>query len=286
MWFFCILAPTSSVIPGNRQTLAEHRMYLPLAVIAVLVVLGVQRWFALRLAARRAAFATLAACAGAALVLGWLPVRRNEDYRSETALYRDTVDKRPNNAFARYNLGKALAESGAPAEAVGHYEAALQLEPGWAHVHFNLGKALVELGRLPQGAAHYERAVRLKPDYAKAHYNLGITLVQLDRKEAALAAYRTAVTLRPDYTEARENLGGVLLDLGRPAEAAEQIEQTLAAGAAGAEAQTNLGTTYLLLGRGPEAVRCFEAALRLNPRFEPARVRLEQARQRAAEPRP
>src|SRR6185437_13300279 len=31
--FFAILAPTS-LIPGNRQTAAEHRMYLPLAAVA------------------------------------------------------------------------------------------------------------------------------------------------------------------------------------------------------------------------------------------------------------
>jgi len=35
-WFFGILAPSSSVIPLTTQTMAEHRMYLPLiAVIAI-----------------------------------------------------------------------------------------------------------------------------------------------------------------------------------------------------------------------------------------------------------
>jgi protein O-mannosyl-transferase len=39
--FFAVLSPTSSIVPGNRQTLAEHRMYLPLAVVIVLAVCGV-----------------------------------------------------------------------------------------------------------------------------------------------------------------------------------------------------------------------------------------------------
>src|SRR4029077_19247678 len=38
-WFFLILAPTSSVLPISDLAF-EHRMYLPLAAIVVLVVVG------------------------------------------------------------------------------------------------------------------------------------------------------------------------------------------------------------------------------------------------------
>ena len=45
VWFLAMLAPTS-LIPGNRQTIAEHRMYLPLATVAVaLVVAPASGWF-------------------------------------------------------------------------------------------------------------------------------------------------------------------------------------------------------------------------------------------------
>jgi hypothetical protein len=47
-WFFGILAPTS-LAPGTTQMIVEHRMYLPLAALAVLFVLAVHA------AARRAA---------------------------------------------------------------------------------------------------------------------------------------------------------------------------------------------------------------------------------------
>ena len=42
-WFFAILAP-SSLIPGPRQTMAEHRMYLALAVVVSLGVLAGYAW--------------------------------------------------------------------------------------------------------------------------------------------------------------------------------------------------------------------------------------------------
>ena len=39
-WFFAILAPTSSVVPVATQTVAEHRMYLPLAAVLTGLVVG------------------------------------------------------------------------------------------------------------------------------------------------------------------------------------------------------------------------------------------------------
>ncbi len=39
-WFFLILAPTSSVVPVATQTIAEHRMYLPLAAVLTAVALA------------------------------------------------------------------------------------------------------------------------------------------------------------------------------------------------------------------------------------------------------
>src|SRR5262249_7385698 len=37
-WFFIIISPSSSVVPLAGQTMAEHRMYLPLAAVIVLVL--------------------------------------------------------------------------------------------------------------------------------------------------------------------------------------------------------------------------------------------------------
>lgn len=279
VWFFAILAPTSSILPGNRQTLAEHRMYLPLAAVVVLAVVGSYRVIACGAGTRAAAGRRILILGTACAVgLGWLTIRRNEDYRTELTLYRDTVAKRPDNAFARYNLGKALAESGAPAEAIAHYEAALRLEPTWAHAHYNLGNALAELGRSGLAAEQFRHALRLKPDYLRARYNLGNMLVQLGDRSAALDEYLAVVRLRPDYAEARDNLGSVLLDLGRTAEAVEQYRQVVALGAAAPETHCNLGVALLLLDRARDALPHFEKALAGNPRLVPAREGMARAR--------
>ncbi len=91
-WFFLILAPTSSVVPISGQPMAEYRMYLPLAAVITLVVIGIDSRMG-----RRSTAVFLALAVG----LGFLATWRNEDYRTELSIWNDTVAKCPDNAALR-----------------------------------------------------------------------------------------------------------------------------------------------------------------------------------------
>jgi tetratricopeptide (TPR) repeat protein len=275
--FFAVLSPTSSIVPGNRQTLAEHRMYLPLASIVVLLACGTY----LAAHARRQRGALLAVALMGALAWGALTVRRNVDYRSEIALYHDTAVKRPQNGFARYNLAKALAEAGHHAGAVPEYEAALRLMGDVPGLHYNLANSLAALGRRDEAIAHYEAALRAEPRYARAEFNLGNVLLESGRKEDAAKHFAAAIALEPGLVEARVNLGGVLLELGRLPEARQHFEQVLRSDANHVLALFNLGNACLLEQRWDEAIRHFEKVITLQPGLAIARERLEMARTKA-----
>jgi tetratricopeptide (TPR) repeat protein len=49
-------------------------------------------------------------------------------------------------------------------EAIGHFQAALRIQPDYADAHYNLGVALANSGRVPEAIQHLEAAERLKPD--------------------------------------------------------------------------------------------------------------------------
>ena len=267
--FFAVLAPTSSFVPGNRQTIAEHRMYLPLAAAITLAVGAARgRQGALVVAAIAAAF-------------GVLTARRNADYASALTLYRDNVAKRPHNGFARYNLGRAYAEAGRHAAAIAEYEASLRLMPGVAQTHNNLGNSLAAAGRTTEALAHYESAVRLDPRYANAHFNLGNLLVAAGDKAAAREHFRTAVALAPQLADARTNFASVLLELGELDAARAQFEIVLQSAPDSVEALFGLGTVFLLRERWDEAARAFETVVRRRPDLAVARERLEIARARS-----
>ena len=265
--FFGILAPVSSVVPVANQPMAEHRMYLPLAAVVVLVVLGVQA-----LLGRRTVVVVVLA-----IGLGFLTVRRNEDYRSEFAIWEDTVAKRPKNGRAHYNLGVVLQQVGRVQDAIGQYEQALRLKPEMVEAHNNLGKALLAVGRVSDAIEQYELALRLKPDSAETHYDLAVALRQAGEIEDAIGHYKRAVSIDPDYLEAHSNLGIVLWQEGKLDDAIEQFGQALRVKPDSAETHNNLGVALAMKGSTEEAIAHFSAALRIRPDFMDAARNLQAA---------
>jgi tetratricopeptide (TPR) repeat protein len=267
-WFFVILAPSSSVIPLASQTIAEHRMYLPLAAVVALAVLGLHR-----LAGRRSLPVLLALALG----LGWLTVLRNEDYRDEVGIWRDTVAKVPDSARARYDLGLMLEQRHRTAEAVTNFQEALRLKPDYAEAHNNLGSVLFEEGRVDDAVAHYVEALAANPSLAEAHYNLGRALFQLNRLPEAIDQYEQALRLDPEYADALINLGIALAKAGRTDEAIAHLREAVRLAPREAEAHYNLARALDQTGRLAEAVTAYQAALRLQPDFPEAHNNLAYA---------
>lgn len=304
-WFFVILAPSSSIVPVATQTMAEHRMYLPLAAVSMLWVCGLHALL------RRSAL-TLILTFILTPPLGWLTFHRNNDYRSSQAIWSDTVAKCPDNARAHSNLGFALFEAGRIPDAIAHLQRALQLQPDFAEVHNNLGNALIADGRADEAIPHFEAAfrlhfspaevyqnlgsalasagrleeavvqyrvgLRLNPGFAEAHNNLGIALARLQRLREAATEFQEAVRLDPNNGQAWSNLGNVLLQLGRTSEAIAQYEESLRHLPDSVETHFNLGNALVRAGRIPEAQVQFEKVLELRPDFAPAQTMLARLR--------
>ena len=116
-WFFVILAPTSSVVPIVTEVAAEHRMYLPLAAVIVVAVLGVD---ALLRRVRRD-WPARPASRSRLRPRSHAPPRQTRAIAISSAtktIWRDTVEKRPDNARARNNYAVDLIARGAMADAV------------------------------------------------------------------------------------------------------------------------------------------------------------------------
>ena len=271
VWFFAILAPSSSVWPLATQTLAEHRMYLPLAAVVTLAVVGLHSFIG-----RRGLFVATVL----AVVFGVLTFRRNADYRSALEIWTDTVAKCPDNARAQYGLGDILLRAGRAAEAIPFYERALGINPNLPDVCSDLGNALSEVGRAPEAIRCYEQALRLKPNHPEAHNNLGAVLYAAGRMPEAIQHYEQALQAKPDYTEAEFNLGLALFDTGRLDEAIAAFRVVVQRNPELVAAWCSLGRALERSGRTAEAATSFEEALRRAPDSVEARDGL--ARLRAA----
>jgi tetratricopeptide (TPR) repeat protein len=268
--FFALLAPSSSLVPVATEPMAEHRMYLALAPVIVLAVLGMRRVLGRGL---------VPVCSVAAAVLLCLTWQRNGDYRSDEALWTDTVSKRPGNDRAHNDLGFILAsEPGRRDDAIAQYRSALGLSPNYSTAHYNLAMALVgKPGGLEEAIAEFEATIRLDPGLAEARFNLGRALMEEPgRMEDAARQYEETLRIRPDFPGAQYNLGCALGSIpGRAGESVAHYEAALRQDPGLVEAHFNLGCVLAQMpGRLDDAISQFQAAVRLRPDYLPAILNL------------
>lgn len=270
--FVAVLAPTSSFIPLAGAVAAEHRMYLPLAGLVLLVVLAADG-----LGRRAGPWAPRLALLGGAvavLALAGATWRRNLDYASAETLWSRTVAQRPDNARAHGNLGTAQLHAGKLAAAAASYARMAQLDPRNPAAHANWGMALLRQGRLEEAQARLLAARGLAPRDAQVRYDLGLLHRARHEVQAAAAAWDSALQLDPTHLAARHDLALARLELGDTAAAQQHLRRYLGAMPDDVAALNNLGWTLATapqaeLRSGPEALRCADRAARLVQHRDP-----------------
>lgn len=268
--YFAVLGPTSTVLPIGTEPLAEHRMYLPLATLFAVGAAAVGL-----VTGRRGAIALLAGSVPLAL----LTVHRAAVYRSEMALWSDTVANWPANARGRYNLARARFAAGNVGGAVEEYEAALRLRPAFASAHANLAQARLRLGEVDAGRSEAEAAIRLDPRLPEAHNNLGHALLAIGDAAGAVREYGEAVRLAPANIEMRSNYATALLQAGRSAAALAEFQTLVREHPEWPLLHFNFANTLARSGKFHEATVQYLETLRLDPNYPHAREYLARARE-------
>ena len=303
--FFLILAPSSSFVPVATQTIAEHRMYLPLAALTTLAAAAAWRWQGRR---------GLAVFAAVAMGFGALTAQRNAAYGTNIGLYEDTLAKAPTNARARAllaeyyvragrlsdarrelersladepevpevlnNLGLVCLRQGDSARAVESFQRALALRPRDSEFANNLGNALVRAGRVAEGIGQLEAAVQLTPESVDSRFNLASALTQGGRTEEAMAQLSELLARHPDDAGSHNLQGNLLLAAGLRPGAIEHLAAAVRLAPANADYHNQLGIALGRAGRLREALAEFEAAFRLDPAHSTASKNAALARQR------
>ena len=274
VWFFLILAPTSSVIPIVSEVGAERRMYLPLmGLAAAVVVLGYHS------ISRRGASVLLGSglVGVAILLLGITTLQRNRDYVTDVRIWETAVAAAPHNYRAHNNLGFAFKRGGRLAASMPHFQNALRLNPNYTDAHYNLGIALWEQDQADQGEWHLRRALAIDPGHAGSHHGLGQLLSTQGWWEEAIFHHRQAVWLQPYHPSRVHSLGIALAAAGNLDSAVVRYRQTLRLDPDFYQAHNNLGIVLRALGRPHEAIGHYRQALELNPDFAEAHYNLANA---------
>lgn len=315
------LLPSSSLIP-IADFAFEHRMYLTVGALAVLVTLA-GGTLPPRIATVLGAVAVVALAATA--------IARNEVWRDPVTLWTDNLAKTPAKQRVYRNLEEAYQrrgdESGMRRVVLTEIETLRRLQrddPRNVEVLTGLANGLARIGRTEEALAAVREAVRLDPRDAVARAAHGALLMQLGRPEDAIAPLEMAEALiegrmgwierdtrriiqgnlgwayaaigrtddairvlraaaADDNVSAMNNLGSVLGRVGEWGEAQQVLERAHQFDPNDPNVQSNLGWVYANVGRLEDAARLLELAILTQPNEPSAHGNLGWVRLRAGD---
>jgi tetratricopeptide (TPR) repeat protein len=212
-WMLLVLSPTL-VVPIVTEVAAERRMYLPLAALAALVIVGgywlvqqTAQWLRREGKDPGMIFAVASCSLVAVFLFSYIvSTQRLEVYHDNLALWQSTVEAQPKDPIALVSLGVQFEGQGQTEEAMRCYRRAIELKPDYAEAHNALGVLLGRAGQTQQAVKHFEKAVQSQPNFSAAHYGYGIALMTVGRRRDAIAQFEEALRLSPDSAEAYWNL--------------------------------------------------------------------------------
>jgi tetratricopeptide (TPR) repeat protein len=273
IWFFINLLLESSIIPLHN-VIFEHRMYLPsvgvFLALSTVIFMVINRW---------KAYARLITMILAIIimVLAGATYARNSVWKDEIILWKDVVNKSPNQEVAHYNLGNAYQDQDLVDKAIESYETAIKLNPAKRiETYYNLAVAYNSKGMVDKAIQQYKTLIYIKSDHYMAHTNLGIAYKAKGLTEKAIKHYKIAIRLKPDEAKPHYNLGNVYMSMRNYPEAIKQYKIAIGLAPTYAEAHLKLGNVYGQQGKTELAIREYNNALRLRPGWELPRKILEE----------
>src|SRR3989454_191421 len=228
--YVVVLLPVLGIVQSGPQIAADRYTYLAGLGWAILAGAGLLSCWRTSGTSKTGTPTTLP-IAGVAMclvvALGALTWNQAQVWHDSEKLWTHVLAMDPQSSIAENNLGVARAGERKLAEAVEHYQRALQIRPEHAGAHYNLGNALARLGKLTEAIEHYQQALHIKPDSAEAHTNWGLALADQGQYAEAIEHYRQALQIKPDAVEVHTNWGNVLTQQGKLAEAVEHYQRSL-----------------------------------------------------------
>lgn len=126
--------------------------------------------------------------------------------------FEEELSRNPSDALSEYQLGELAWIDNQPAEAMKHFQRAIDLQPNFPDALIGAGKVLLSMNQNDKAIPLLEKAVSLDPSSEVAHYRLAQAFQRSGNKARAaqsLAEFRrlqsAAESLRGIYKQVLEN---------------------------------------------------------------------------------
>jgi tetratricopeptide (TPR) repeat protein len=205
-----------------------------------------------------------------ALELGDLYMRMPGRANDAVRMYRMALEFDPDNRFATYGLGVALAASGNRNEAIKTLERAAQLVTDDPAPLRAIGRMQLESGEAAAALAAFDRGLKRQPKFIPVMLDRSEALARLGRYDEAIAQVAAAEALAPQSAEVQFRLGDVYQGAKRYPDAEKAYLKAISLAPKNPLPYNNLA--WMLVVSGGDAKRAVEyagKAVELSPRSSP-----------------
>lgn len=220
-WFFITLSIESTIVP--LEIIYEHRLYLPLMMLILAVVL-------ILYGAIRNASVVLCIIFGISLVFMQWTIERNDVWRTPLLFWQDAVRKTPRNERVHANLGGVYFNLKEYDKAILHYTTSITLNPGRPNAYSGLGAVWAKLDDEEKAEYYFSKALSAQSSYTPALLSIGRLMFRQGRYLSVIGYMKTLVNHNMDIgfvVEAYRMLGSSYLKKGLLGEAREAFEKAL-----------------------------------------------------------
>lgn len=133
------------------------------------------------------------------------------DARGARAGLEKVVQKAPDSAAARYNLGLTYQHLNMHSKAIREYRKAVRFDPSNVDALVNLALSYKELEEVVKTADVIQKALELNPNHPRALNLLGVLQGQRNEVSAAIQSFEQALGQNPQDADARQNLASLLI---------------------------------------------------------------------------
>jgi len=249
------LAVESSIV--NLEMIFEHRMYLPMAGVAIGLA-GIALDFGLTTRAMKLAIIPLV------LLLGYWTMDRNLVWRDAITLWTDVIEKNAHHARPVYNRGHAFQQADKFALAEQDYLEAIRRE-SYMEAYTNLANMYVESGRFEDGISLLGQAIATQPQLAVLYNNRGGIYLRRGEHELAKRDFDQALAWSPKYAMPNYNRGRLLAEQGEHDNALAEYAVAIEKDARFFEAFVNRANTYFRQEHFNDAILDYDRAAALRP---------------------
>lgn len=197
-------------------------------------------------------------------------------YRDAGPHFEEAARRSPAHAAAWEGAAECRFRTGDLDGALARLREGHAAAPSDAALYVREGQILRERGRLREARRAFETALPLAPRQARLRVQLGELLRDMGEAEGSIRRLREAVELEPTVASWWNTLGMTLGGNGRLADAEAAFREAWRLDDRNHRHAYNLGLALVRLGRPREARPFFEKALALQPKFQPARARLQE----------